>query len=175
MVLSPRTNYTDWATATCRRSLVPTFVDRRVSRGQRGGSPTVVNLKPDIPLFKYKNRLSTFLTACLWVLVLYSQRNRQTDFTFLTACLWVLVLYSHVPDRKFCESAWLTEGQTALHYLRFEVFTAVTIKNVVSWDKNPVHISQERHYVSAIELSRLILCKIWGLHGGDCTECCLLR
>jgi hypothetical protein len=23
---------------------VPTFVDRRVSRGQRGGSPTVVNL-----------------------------------------------------------------------------------------------------------------------------------
>jgi hypothetical protein len=31
-------------TATCRRNLVPTFVDRGVSRGQRGGSPTVVNL-----------------------------------------------------------------------------------------------------------------------------------
>jgi hypothetical protein len=30
--------------ATCRRNLVPTFVDRGVSRGQRGGSPTVVNL-----------------------------------------------------------------------------------------------------------------------------------
>jgi hypothetical protein len=44
MALSPRANYTDWATATCRRNLVPTFVDRGVSRGQRSGSPTVVNL-----------------------------------------------------------------------------------------------------------------------------------
>jgi hypothetical protein len=25
--LSPQANYTDWATATCRRNLVPTFVD----------------------------------------------------------------------------------------------------------------------------------------------------
>jgi hypothetical protein len=32
MALSPRANYTDWATATCRRNLVPTFVDRGVSR-----------------------------------------------------------------------------------------------------------------------------------------------
>jgi hypothetical protein len=44
VVLSSQANYTDWATATCRRNLVPTFVDRGVSRGQRGGSPTVVNL-----------------------------------------------------------------------------------------------------------------------------------
>jgi hypothetical protein len=41
---SPQANYTDWATATCRRNLVPTFVDRGVSRGERGGSPTVVIL-----------------------------------------------------------------------------------------------------------------------------------
>jgi hypothetical protein len=39
-----RANYTDWATATCWRILMPTFVDRGVSHGQRGGSPTVVNL-----------------------------------------------------------------------------------------------------------------------------------
>jgi hypothetical protein len=44
MALSPRANYTDCATATCRRNSVPTFVDRGVWRGQRGGSPTVVNL-----------------------------------------------------------------------------------------------------------------------------------
>jgi hypothetical protein len=44
VALSPQTNYTDWATATCRRNLVPTFVDGGVSRGQRGESPTVVNL-----------------------------------------------------------------------------------------------------------------------------------
>jgi hypothetical protein len=44
MALSPRANYTDWSTATCWRNLVPTFVDRGVSRGQRGGTPTAVNL-----------------------------------------------------------------------------------------------------------------------------------
>jgi hypothetical protein len=40
----PRANYTDWTAAACRRNLLPTFVDRGVWRGQRGGSPTVVNL-----------------------------------------------------------------------------------------------------------------------------------
>jgi hypothetical protein len=44
VTLSPQALYTDWATAICRRNLVPTFVDRGVSRGQHGGSPTVVNL-----------------------------------------------------------------------------------------------------------------------------------
>jgi hypothetical protein len=44
VALSPRANYTDWATATCRRNSVPTFADRGVSRGQRCRSPTVVNL-----------------------------------------------------------------------------------------------------------------------------------
>jgi hypothetical protein len=44
MAFSPQTNYTDWATDTCWWNLVPTFADRGVSRGQRGGSPTVVNL-----------------------------------------------------------------------------------------------------------------------------------
>jgi hypothetical protein len=38
VALSPQANYTDWSTATCRRNLVPTFVDRGGSRGQRGGS-----------------------------------------------------------------------------------------------------------------------------------------
>jgi hypothetical protein len=44
MALSPQANYTDWATATCQRNLVPTFVDRGVSRGERGESPTVANI-----------------------------------------------------------------------------------------------------------------------------------
>jgi hypothetical protein len=44
MALSPQASYTDWVTATCRRNLMPTFVDRGVSCGQRGGSPTVINL-----------------------------------------------------------------------------------------------------------------------------------
>jgi hypothetical protein len=44
VALSPQANYTDWPTATCRRHLVLTFVDRWVSRGQRGGSLTAVKL-----------------------------------------------------------------------------------------------------------------------------------
>jgi hypothetical protein len=44
VALSPQANYTDWATATCQRNLISTFVGRGVSHGQRGGSPTVVNL-----------------------------------------------------------------------------------------------------------------------------------
>jgi hypothetical protein len=45
VALSPQANYTDYSTDTCRRNLVSTFVDRGVSRGQRGGSPAVVNLR----------------------------------------------------------------------------------------------------------------------------------
>jgi hypothetical protein len=51
---STRANYTDWATATCRRNLVPTFVERGVLRGRRGGSPTVVNLS-------FRDRKATLL------------------------------------------------------------------------------------------------------------------
>jgi hypothetical protein len=44
VAFSLQANYTDWTTSIGRRILVETFVDRRVLRGQRGGTPTVVNL-----------------------------------------------------------------------------------------------------------------------------------
>jgi hypothetical protein len=44
VAFSPQANYTDRATATCWQNLMPTFVDRGVSRGQRGGQLKVVNL-----------------------------------------------------------------------------------------------------------------------------------
>jgi hypothetical protein len=44
VAFSPKPNYTDWATATYWRNLLTTFADRRLWRGQRGGSHTVVNL-----------------------------------------------------------------------------------------------------------------------------------
>jgi hypothetical protein len=44
VAFSPQANYTDWATGTCWQNLVPTFVARGVSRGQRGRPPTVINL-----------------------------------------------------------------------------------------------------------------------------------
>jgi hypothetical protein len=44
VAFSLQANYTDWAIVIGRQILVPTFVDRGVSGGQRGGSLTVVNL-----------------------------------------------------------------------------------------------------------------------------------
>jgi hypothetical protein len=40
--------------------------------------------------------------------------------------------------------------------------------------KNPVHTSQETHYVPAAESSPLMLCKIWGFHASNYEECRLL-
>jgi hypothetical protein len=44
VAFNPQAKYTNWATVAGRRILVPPFVDRGVLRGQRGGTPTVVNL-----------------------------------------------------------------------------------------------------------------------------------
>jgi hypothetical protein len=44
IAFSPEANYTDWAIATVWRILMPTFVDRGGSRGQRGRIPMAVNL-----------------------------------------------------------------------------------------------------------------------------------
>jgi hypothetical protein len=43
VALSPQANYIDWATAAGQRTLLPTFADRGVWRGQCGGT-TAVNL-----------------------------------------------------------------------------------------------------------------------------------
>jgi hypothetical protein len=59
---------------------------------------------------------------------------------------------------------WYKILQNSLNFandVRFEVFTAVTMKNAVLWDVT-VCTSQETHYVSATEPGRLMLCKIWG-------------
>jgi hypothetical protein len=43
--------------------------------------------------------------------------------------------------------------------LRFEVFTAVTIKNAVSWDIKTQFIPHRKHYISATGPRMLTLCK----------------
>jgi hypothetical protein len=49
------------------------------------------------------------------------------------------------------------------------------MKNVVFWDIKPQFVLHRRqHYVSATESSRLMLCTIWGFHGGNYEECRLL-
>jgi hypothetical protein len=57
VALSPQTNYTD--------NLVSSFVDRGVSRGQRGGSPTVVNLS-----FLDRSRYFSFKVAGTVIIII---------------------------------------------------------------------------------------------------------
>jgi hypothetical protein len=42
MAFSLQANYANWATAASWRILVPTFADRRMSHGQRNGSPRLL-------------------------------------------------------------------------------------------------------------------------------------
>jgi hypothetical protein len=63
---------------------------------------------------------------------------------------------------------------TTSHRVRFEVFTAVTMKNAVFWDVKTQFVPHRKHYYSATEPSRLMLRKIWGFQGGDYKECRLL-
>jgi hypothetical protein len=48
------------------------------------------------------------------------------------------------------------------------------MKNTVFWDKKSQFELHWRHKFSATESSRLMLCKIWGFHGGHYEECRLL-
>jgi hypothetical protein len=48
------------------------------------------------------------------------------------------------------------------------------MKNAVFWDIRTQFVPHRKHYVSVTELSRLMLCKILGFHGGDYDECRLL-
>jgi hypothetical protein len=49
------------------------------------------------------------------------------------------------------------------------------MKNVVFWDKNSVRTSQETYFLSPTELSRLMLCQIWGFHGVEYEEYSILE
>jgi hypothetical protein len=57
-------------------------------------------------------------------------------------------------------------------YVRF-VFTSVTMKNAVFGDIKTQFLPHRRH-ITSTEPSQLMLCKIWGFHGGDYGDCRLL-
>jgi hypothetical protein len=50
----------------------------------------------------------------------------------------------------------------------------MNLKNAVFWDIEPQLVFNRKNYFSATEYSLLMLCKIWGFHGGDYEECRLL-
>jgi hypothetical protein len=81
---------------------------------------------------------------------------------------------AHRVARRY-KAAVVSQSQTGLCVcVRSEGFMAVTEECRLLGYKNPVHTSQETHYVSVTDLSRLMLCMIWDFLSGDYKECCLL-
>jgi hypothetical protein len=95
---------------------------------------------------------------------------------------WCVCMNSDVPSAPIREwkcSTQLSVGLSTFRWtksisVRYEVFTAVTMKNAVFWDIKTQFVPHRRHYFSATESSQLMLCTIWGFHGTDYKECCLL-
>jgi hypothetical protein len=83
MALSPQAKYTDWSTATCRQNLVPTFADRGMSRGQRGGSPTAVNLSFLDRTFRSKH----FYLWSIFILR-YEQKYKKFTYEVISEIVW---------------------------------------------------------------------------------------
>jgi hypothetical protein len=92
-------------------------------------------------------------------------------------CVWPWNWQLTFMSGRCTEPTWM--HSLSLHLLfvvsicSFETGTALPMKNAVFWNI-AVRISQETHYISPTEPSRLMLCKIWGLDGCDCEECRLL-
>jgi hypothetical protein len=75
-----------------------------------------------------------------------------------------------VPHRKHHVSA---TDSSQLMRCKIEVFT-VTMKNAVLRYIRTQIVPHKKHITSPTEPSRLTLCKVWGFHGGDYEEFCLL-
>jgi hypothetical protein len=91
VAFSPQAIYTHWATATCWRNLVSTFADRVLSRDQRCGSPTVVNLS-------FLDRSRYF---CHIIYTIRKQHNPTAAFRAMDFKIAVKQLRKHyLPDDK---------------------------------------------------------------------------
>jgi hypothetical protein len=109
--------------------------------------------------------------CCLSVL-----RNPQVLTSLSLQAQSILLDDSHLQEMKVYSNFWndqmavcRTKKMPSLKISeRFEVFTAVTMRNAVFWDiENPVRTSEEPRHASATKHDMLILCKIWGSHGSD--------
>jgi hypothetical protein len=81
---------------------------------------------------------------------------------------------THTSLRYILTIHWtLCNIQNRYFLVRFGVFSAVTTKNAVFWDIKTQTVLTGNTF-SATKPSQLMLCKIWGFHGGDYEECRLL-
>jgi hypothetical protein len=73
---------------------------------------------------------------------------------------FIIFLMRNILNRKNCFIRSLGWDFTAYYGDGFEVFTAVTMKNVVFWDIKSQFVRHRKQYFSATESSQLMLCKI---------------
>jgi hypothetical protein len=112
VAFSPRENYTDWATATCRQNLVPTFLDRMVSRGQRGGSPTVVN-----PSFLDRTTMT----------LQQGQAETCAVWTSVASFMYPVRLWNLSPVTDCCcHSHWTQPRGTSIHFPSSDLISVVS-------------------------------------------------
>jgi hypothetical protein len=110
VAFSPQANYTYWSIFAGLRILVPTFVDKGVSRGKRGGTPMAVNL------FSRPDRLLFLPCSSSFILTRPSgpsSRPTTTEKTWWRRELWPLV------------------------HRRGQFIIIIIIKNGVFWDVTP--------------------------------------
>jgi hypothetical protein len=120
VAFSPQANYTDWGTDTCRRNFVPTSVDRGVSRGQRGGYPTVVNLS-------FLDRIINLTQSELWVNA-SCFRSCRSETTGMWSSMGNLM--------RLNKTAQIIKVNWSTNY----------INNVVFWDVTPCSSCKNWHF-----------------------------
>jgi hypothetical protein len=64
VAFSPQANYTDCATATCRRNLVPSFADRGVSRGPARRNRSRYSSFKYVLIYAHEAEWTPFQTHC---------------------------------------------------------------------------------------------------------------
>jgi hypothetical protein len=108
--------------------------------------------------------------------VIFNKHNSHYDrFEVFTAVAMMNTVFwgtktQYVPHMRHITSPLHSPASQC--YLTFKVFTAVIMKNAFFWDIKTQSPPHRKH--KAIKPSRLTLCKIWGLHGGDYEDYCLL-
>jgi hypothetical protein len=156
-----------------------------VSRGQRGGSPTVVNLSfldrssyfslesnnSNVKRVYSQSRdraknvlweglrnpfrlFEVFLRLhCLSFKHARTHAHTQTEHTALSARLFCREAEPHKITRPVChfirkqlKVIQLTSAQSGVSFVRFEVFTAVTMKNGVFWVVTPCGSCKNRRF-----------------------------
>jgi hypothetical protein len=109
--------------------------------------------------------LILWVTGSFWIVS--SPRSKNSKGNVNVDCGYTVRPCSGLrrTPQHYCSTSGTYQGgragrTTSCIVVRFEVLTAVTMKNVVFRDIITKFLPQRKHYVSTTEPSRLMLCKI---------------